>query len=117
LSQLPVRMTPDWGTIRFVKIGVSEPVGSVLEGATGVPADVAAPGLASGAVAAPSTGLACGSTALAGSAVIIGEGGDETWVRDGFLPLRKWAAFRCFASQDAPQCQDAVTVRQNGSRM
>lgn len=82
----------------------------MLDGATGVSADVAAAGPTNGAVAAQPTELAGGSTALAGSAVIIGEGGDETWAHDGFLPLRKRAAFRCFASQDAPQCQDAVTV-------
>jgi hypothetical protein len=37
-------------------------------------------------------------------------------MHERFLPLGANSVsggFRCFASQDAPQCQDAVTARQN----
>ena len=86
---------------------------------SGALAYLATPGHAGEALVAESVELASDRTAGAGAAAILDDGDDEFGMHGGSFDggeLRQVAGFRCCASQDAPQCQDAVTTWQDSSR-
>ena len=80
-------------------------------------AGAAPPDHAGEAPAAQTVGLPGGRATWAGLAAILSECGDEIGMHGQFLPLgaisARWRRSCCRASQDAPECQDAVTTRQD----